>query len=275
MKTASVRTVRAVVVDDEPAARDAVITMLAEHADVNVVASASNGREAVRIIRHEKPDLLFLDIQMPDLDGFGVLQQLGGDAPRGVVFVTAHDEHALRAFDVHALDYLLKPFGRPRFNAAVRRALERLHALDALSLQRTLTSMHEDRTSQAETPGLAALSETGPRSAPRRIAVRNGTRITLVDVSAIDWVEACGDYARIHAGTASHLLSQRMREIEDLLDPAGFVRVHRSVIVNLDRIRELVREHDGGGVLVLANGIRLRVARGRWDPLQRALERIT
>src|SRR5688572_5365788 len=139
------RIVRAVVVDDEPASREAVTTLLAEHVEVEVVGQATNGDEAVRIIRDLRPDLVFLDVQMPDRDGFGVLEALGDAVPRGVVFVTAHDEHALRAFDVHALDYILKPFGRPRFNAAVTRALERLSALDALTMQRTLASMASDR----------------------------------------------------------------------------------------------------------------------------------
>src|SRR5262249_47257546 len=137
--------VRVVVVDDEPSARDVVVTLLAEHPRVDVVGTATNGVEAVDVIRRERPDLLFLDIQMPDQDGFAGLSALGADVPAGVVFVTAHDEHAIRAFEVHALDYLLKPFGRPRFSAAVSRALERLSAIDALTLQRTLASMADDR----------------------------------------------------------------------------------------------------------------------------------
>ncbi|MBL8984992.1 MAG: response regulator, partial [Gemmatimonadetes bacterium] len=137
--------IRAVVVDDEPAARDVVLTLLAEQTRIEVVGQAGNGRAAIELVRRTRPDLLFLDIQMPDEDGFGVLAALGDEVPRGVVFVTAHDEHAIRAFDVHALDYVLKPFGRPRFAAAVARALERLDALDALTLRRTLASMADDR----------------------------------------------------------------------------------------------------------------------------------
>src|SRR5678810_1261019 len=152
--------VRAVVVDDEPAARDVVITLLADHAGVSVIGEATNGREAVDVVRRTRPDLLFLDIQMPDLDGFGVLDALGGDVPRGVVFVTAHDEHAIRAFDVHALDYILKPFGKPRFGAAVTRALERLSALDALTMQRTLASMADDRRAAGDQAGELSLGET-------------------------------------------------------------------------------------------------------------------
>src|SRR5688500_11516828 len=181
--------VRALVADDEPAAREAVVTMLAEHPEVEVVGEATNGDEAVAMILERRPDLLFLDIQMPDLDGFRVLEALGDDVPRGIVFVTAHDEHAIRAFDVHALDYVLKPFGRPRFNAAVTRALDGLRAMDALTMQRTLASMAADRTADARLAGELSLGDTAPEpgakartTPPRRIGVRNGAKITLVEI---------------------------------------------------------------------------------------------
>src|SRR5215207_9406000 len=268
---------RAVVVDDEPDAREVVLTLLAAHPAVRVAGEATNGRDAIALIRRERPDLVFLDVQMPDLDGFGVLEQLGDDVPRAVVFVTAHDEHAIRAFELHALDYVLKPFGRPRFDAAVERAIERLSALDALSLQRTLASMADDRRSRHDEPGELAIGDGArtpgrSRMAPlRRIGVRNGSKITLVDVETIDWVEADGDYVRIHVGRTSHLVLQRMNALEQALEPSAFVRVHRSVIVNIGRIRELHRESDGAGSIVLHDGVRLRVARGRWGELQGAL----
>ena len=271
--------VRAVVVDDEPTAREVVMTLLAEHPTVQVVGEATNGMEAVQLVRQLRPDLLFLDIQMPDQDGFRVLETLGDDVPRGVVFVTAHDEHAIRAFDVHALDYVLKPFGRPRFKAAVTRALDGLRALDALTLQRTLASIAADRHADSRPAGELSIAETSGEGegqvrapGPRRIGVRNGSKITLVDVDAIDWVEASGDYARIHAAKHTYLVSQRMHALERLLEAREFVRVHRSLIVNVKRIRELHREPDGGGTLVLTDGVRLRVARGRWESMERALE---
>ena len=271
-------TVRAVVVDDEPTAREVVMTLLTEHPTVQVVGEATNGKEAVQLVRRLKPDLLFLDIQMPDQDGFRVLEALGGDVPRGIVFVTAHDEHAIRAFDVHALDYVLKPFGRPRFRAAVTRALEGLRAMDALTLHRTLASMAADRA-DSRPAGELALGDGAPEAdgkartaSPRRIGVRNGAKITLVDIEAIDWVEASGDYARIHAGKHAYLVSQRMHALERLLEAREFVRVHRSLIVNVKRVRELHRDPDGGGTLVLTDGVRLRVARGRWEAMERALE---
>ena len=265
--------VTAVVVDDEPAAREAIVTLLAGDPRVRVVGEATNGREAVDVVRRTRPDLLFLDVQMPDQDGFGVLDALGDDVPRGLVFVTAHDEHAVRAFDVHALDYVLKPFGRPRFMAAVARALERLSALDALSHQQsvrgTLASMAADRRADREPAGELAVAE---HAAPlRRIGVRTGTRTVLVDVDAVDWVEALGDYARIHVGARTHVVSQRMHVLERLLESGGFVRIHRSLIANLSRIRELHRDADGGGTVILDGGVRLRVARGRWEALQSAL----
>ena len=275
-------TIAAVVVDDEPIAREVVTTLLAEHPAVRVVGEATNGREAVALVRRLRPDLLFLDVQMPDQDGFGVLEALGDDVPRGIVFVTAHDEHAVRAFDVHALDYVLKPFGRPRFRAAVMRAIDGLHARDALTLRRTLDSMTADRRALGAPAGeLAApvpdAEGTSPdsvarRPAPRRIGVRTGNRVAVVDVDAIDWVEASGDYARIHAGAQSYLVSQRMRALERLLESREFVRVHRSIIVNVRRVRELHRDADGGGSVVLHHGVRLRVARGRWSALEKGLE---
>ncbi|HJU87804.1 MAG TPA: LytTR family DNA-binding domain-containing protein [Gemmatimonadaceae bacterium] len=272
--------VRAVVADDEPAGREAVLTLLAEEPRISVIGEASNGREAIDIVRRTRPDLLFLDIQMPDADGFGVLDALGGDVPRGVIFVTAHDQHALRAFDVHALDYVLKPFGRIRFRAAVTRALERLRALDALTLQRTLASMAADRAIRAAAPpgeltiadAPQAVSESrAQRTAPRRLGVRTGSKTVLVDVNDVEWIEAAGDYARIHAGKHVYLVSHRMQALERLLDTREFLRIHRSLIVNLSRVRELHRESDGGGTIILTNGVRLRVARGRWEELERAL----
>jgi two-component system, LytTR family, response regulator len=236
---------RAVIVDDETAARDVVSTLLAEFPQIEVAGEAVDGKSAVEMTRHLSPDLLFLDVQMPGLDGLGVLDALGADTPRGVIFVTAHDEHAVEAFERHALDYLLKPFGRPRFAAAVARAIERLGAREAFDMQRTVAAM--------------------------RIGVKTGAKTVIIETGEIDWVGADGDYVRIYSGAKSHLGSQRMHEIEATLDPARFVRVHRSVIVNIDRVRELHRDADGSGSLVLKNGVSLRVARARWETLERAL----
>jgi two-component system, LytTR family, response regulator len=265
--------IRVVVVDDEPAAREVVTTLLAELEGIDVIGEASNGREAIRLIREVRPDLVFLDVQMPDEDGFGVLEALGDDVPRGVVFVTAHDEHAVRAFEVHALDYLLKPFGRPRFRAAVHRALDRLHAVDTRTMSRTLSSMAGDRRALVAPP--AEIQETDATTGdqfPQRIGVRTGAKVVVVEVQSIDWVEASGDYARVHAGNGTYVITQRLHALERLLSAGGFVRIHRSLIVNVKRVRELHRESDGGGAIVLTTGVRLRVSRGRWEALQNALD---
>jgi two-component system LytT family response regulator len=260
------RVFRAVVVDDEPVARAAVLTLLGPEPAIEVVGEAASGEEAVEVVRRSKPDLLFLDVQMPAGDGFKVLETLGADVPGAVVFVTAFDEHAVRAFEVHALDYLVKPFGRPRFAAAVARALARLRADEAWSQRSTLQALLAARD-----PGpLGTLESSAPR--PQRLAVRLGSRSLLVEVDDLDWIDAEGDYARLHARGRVHLVSTRLQALEERLDPEKFLRVHRSVIVNLSRVRELSREEDGGGAVVLEGGVRLRVARGRWEALERALK---
>ena len=263
------RRFRAVVVDDEPVARDAVVTLLRDAPAIELVGEAGSGDEAVEVVRRLRPDLLFLDVQMPGRDGFQVLESLGSDVPRAVVFVTAFDEHALRAFEVHALDYLVKPFGRPRFEAAVAGAVARLEGDEALSLQRTLESMSRDRG--AATPGSLGPEASGGGPRPERLAVRHGSRVLLVDVADVDWVESDADYVRIHAGDRVHLVSTRLQALEDLLDPERFVRIHRSILVNLARVQELHRNDDGGGAAILKNGVRLRVARSRWEALEKAL----
>lgn len=259
-----------VVVDDEPAGREAIRALLAEDTRLSIVGQAGNGDEAVDLIRSCRPDLVFLDIQMPDRDGFGVIEALGADVPNAIVFVTAHDEHALRAFDVHALDYVLKPFGRPRFRAAVQRAVRRLEAEEAHSLQRTLASLVASARAGTLDSAIADLAaETA--DPPERLAVQRNGRTSVVAVRDVDWVEAVGDYVRLHIGAASHLIATRMHRIEARLAGAGFLRVHRSTIVNLDRVAELVRSEDGGGVVVLRDGVQLRVARNRRGALEQAL----
>jgi two-component system LytT family response regulator len=267
--------VRAVVVDDEPGGRDAVRTLLADVPEVEVVGEAGDGAEAVEVVARERPDLLFLDIQMPDRDGFAVLEALGDDLPRGLIFVTAHSEHAHRAFEVHAIDYVMKPFGRPRFLAAVRRAVRRLEADEALGMRETLRSLARglevDRGPQPPADVSVGPASGGAGGAPARIGVRIGNRTTLVDVPEIDWVEADGELARLHVGERIHLLASRMHELESLLAPSGFLRIHRSIIVNLARVKVLHRDRDGSGTVGLESGVQLGVARGRWEALQTAL----
>jgi two-component system LytT family response regulator len=281
------RRFRAVVVDDEPAGRAAVSTFLADVAAVEIVGEAGSGGQAIALLERTRPDLLFLDIQMPDRDGFAVLEALGDAVPRGVVLVTAHGEHAQRAFDVHAVDYVTKPFGRRRFMSAVERALRRLEAEEALDMSTTLRSLVRSlrldagsapevrtaappsrRSATAKAPGSSTAS---PGGTPTRIGVRLGNRTTLVDVDAIDWVEADGDLVRLHVGDRVHLLQSTMRDLEETLAGARFFRIHRSALVNLGRIDVLHREPDGGGSVAITTGVRLRVARSRWEALEAAL----
>jgi two-component system LytT family response regulator len=259
----------ALVVDDEPAARDVITALLAEEPRIRVAGQAANGRQATELVRRLQPDLLFLDVQMPDLDGFGVLEMLATDVPRGLIFVTAHDAHALRAFEVHALDYVLKPFGRPRFRAAVERALRRLEADDAVTLQRTLAAVLEGR--RATLSSLLAERLAAGAPPPARLAVRQGGRTVLVALTQVEWIEADRDYVRLHLPGRSYLLGEGMTSLEARLDAKTFLRIHRSTIVNLPCIREVQRAEDGGGEVVLESGVRLRVARNRWVALERSL----
>ncbi len=263
------RRFRALVVDDEPGAREAVVALLRDFPTIEVAGEAGSGDAAVEAARRLRPDLLLLDVQMPGRDGFAVLEALGADVPRAVVFVTAFDEHALRAFEVHALDYVVKPFGRPRFAAAVGRALARLEADEALSLRRTLAAAALSSVAAAPEGELAPPAAGGAQAT--RLALRLGPRTVLLPVEELDWVEADGDYMRLHAGAAAHFVAGRLSALEERLDPARFLRIHRSLIVRLDRVRELRRDADGGGSVVLHDGVRLRVARGRWEALEQAL----
>jgi two-component system LytT family response regulator len=273
---ASAAPVRAVVVDDEPAARDVITTLLANHTDVSVIGEATNGREAVALVRRTRPTFCFSTFRCR-ISMDSVSSKRWAPTSRVALCSSQRTTNTRFArFDVHALDYILKPFGRPRFTAAVTRALERLSALDALTMQRTLASMADDRRAAGEQVGELALGDAGRdearQSPPRRLGVRTGTKTLIVDVENVDWVEALGDYARIHAGKQTHLVAQRMHALERLLEAGDFIRIHRSLIVNLRRVRELHRESDGSGSIVLHDGVRLRVARGRWESLQTALE---
>ena len=264
------RVVSAVIVDDEPAAREVLRSFLGKEPRVEVLGDAGNGVEAVSLVREANPDLLFLDVQMPDLDGFGVLERLGDAVPPGVVFVTAHDEHALRAFEVHAVDYLLKPFGPARFGAALEKALNALAARDALDMNRTWEALAAGHRSGGTPRGEIVDGAEATSERPRRIGVRTGNRIILVDVDTVDWVEADGDHVRVHAGDAIHLVSRSLRDVSDLLGPE-FIQIHRSVIVRMSRIGEIRRESDGGGIVKLTGGVQLRLARARWETVGRAL----
>jgi two-component system LytT family response regulator len=244
---------RVVVVDDEPLARERLRTLLAVEPGVELVAECGDGLEALAVLERERPDLVFLDVQMPGLDGFDVLGALDVRRLPAVVFVTAYDRYALRAFEVHALDYLLKPFDRQRFGRALERA------------RRDLVTARG---------GLADLVEELRRDRKRlqRIVVKTEERAFFVRPADVDWMEAAGNYVRLHVGPATHLVRERMKNLEERLDPDTFLRIHRSRIVNLDRVRELLPWARGEHVVVLVTGARLTTSRRHSRRLQELLE---
>ena len=224
-----------------------------------VAAECASGREAVQAIRTQGVDLVFLDVQMPDLDGFGVITEVGSSRMPPVVFVTAFDRHALKAFEVHALDYLLKPFDRRRFREAVRRAVRLIGAAGA-----------GDQAGRLET----LLRELKP---PRpwldRVLVRSHGRMRFIRLDSVDWIQAEGNYLRLHIGDQGHLLRQTMKELERQLDPARFLRIHRSTIVNLDQVKEIQPLFSGEHSVVLRDGTELTLSKGFRDRLERFLAR--
>ena len=246
---------RAVIADDEPLARERLRTLLAAHPSIEVARECGSGAATVDAVRELRPDLLFLDVQMPGMDGFGVLRALDGDeAPPEVVFVTAYDRYALQAFEVHALDYLLKPFTRRRFAEAMEHVLARLAA----------------RGRGAE-PGVAALLDAlrGERERPERFAVRTGRGGRFVKAEDVAWVEAEGNYVRLHAVGGNHLVRGTLKGIAARLDPRRFVQVHRSALVNLDRIARLEPWFHGEFIVVMDDGTRLTSSRTYSGSLRR------
>jgi two-component system LytT family response regulator len=240
--------IRVMVVDDEPAARAIVLEYLAEHPRFTVVAECANGYEAVKAYAEHRPDLLFLDIQMPKLDGFEVLDLLDGK-PK-VVFVTAYDEYAIRAFEAHAIDYLLKPFTAARFAEVLAHAEELL----------------------GREPAAAPVSTTSLVRRPlQRIAFRDGAAIEVVPVQRIDYIEASDDYVQIASRGAKHVKQQTLAELEQLLDPTRFVRVHRSYIVNLESLARVEPYARDSRVAVLKDGTRIPVSRAGYDRLKELL----
>ena len=252
--------IRAVVADDEPLARRGIRQLLIAEPDVEVVAEARNGRESVQAVRSLSPDLLFLDVQMPVIDGFGVLRTLGPARLPAVIFVTAYDEFAVRAFEAHAVDYLVKPIEEARFAAALERTRERMRSMAALELTARLTSLLSDDERSRLTSGLGIA----------RLVVPTATGDLVLDVADIDWIEADDYYAAIHARGRRHLLRQSLAVLEQRLDAARFVRAHRGAIVNIDRVREL-RAEAGDTVLVLRDGTRVPVSRRRREQVARRL----
>ena len=243
--------IRALIVDDEPLARRGIRTRLLRDADdVEILMECTNGREAADHIRSTKPDLVFLDIQMPGMDGFDVIDAVGIEEMPVVIFVTAYDRHAVRAFDVHALDYVLKPIDDDRFAEALARA-----------------RAHIDKERQSELGRRVASLMAERKGRDQRFVIKSGARISFVAADEIDWVEAAGDYVRLHAGKKAHLLRETMSKIEARLGEV-FLRIHRSTIVNADRIRELETYFNGEYFVILEDGTKLKLSRSYRDRLQ-------
>ena len=256
--------IRTLIVDDEPLGRQRIRHLLDQEDDVAVIGECTNGDEAVGAIRRDAPDLVFLDVQMPVLDGFAVVETVGAARMPVVIFVTAYDHYALQAFDVHALDYLLKPFDRERFQKAMTRARVHLRrqGLDALGqrLQDFLAG-HQ--------------AETGPTRETnylKRLAVKTGGQVFFLNVEEIDWIEAAGNYAGLHVKDKTHLIRETMGDLEARLDPERFLRIHRSTIVNRARIKALKLLPNGEYVLKLHDGTRLPSSRSYRDRVQALLK---
>jgi two-component system LytT family response regulator len=258
-KRTSVKKIRTVVVDDEPLARERLATLLGSEADIEIVAQCRDGEEAVAAIQDHSPDLVFLDVQMPQMNGFDVIEAIGSDRMPLVIFVTAYDQHALKAFQVRALDYILKPFDRERFTEALTRARKQIEREETGDLGRRLLALVKD------------LRRDQPRS--DRLVVKSGGRLFFLRMDEIDWIEAAGNYVRLHVGNTSHLLRETMNAIEGRLDPEKFFRIHRSRIVNMERIQEMQPWLNGEYAVVLRTGTRLTLSRGYREKLQERLGR--
>jgi two-component system LytT family response regulator len=248
---------RVLVVDDEPLARERITRLLTGRPPVREVIEAPDGPAAIEAIRTRKPDLMFLDVQMPAVDGFGVIRAVGVEKLPAVVFVTAFDAHALRAFDVHAVDYLLKPYDTDRFWAAFRRATDAVAMRSVLGAGRKLASLLQEM--DAGRPTIEDVAE--PARHLERIAVRGDGRIFFIRPGDVDWCESAGNYVKLHVGRAVHVIRETLQNLEGRLDPSAFIRIHRRLIVNLDRIHELQPWFGGDQIVILKDGARLRLSR--------------
>lgn len=249
--------------DDEPLARERMLALLKGYPEFECIGQCGDGVSAVEVIREQLPDLVLLDVQMPELDGFGVLAALAGSKLPAIVFVTAHDRFALKAFEVHAVDYLLKPFDKERLQIALKRASDLLKRDQAGELSQRLTAL---------------LADVRPTAKPRgieRIAVKSSGRVTFVKVEDIDWIESSDNYVNLHAGTESHLHRETMSSLEGQLPPDKFMRISRSTIVNLDCIKELQPMFHGEYSVILRNGTKLTLSRSYRDRLDHLLGRLS
>ena len=253
--------IRVLLVDDEPLARERVRKLLEKEPDIELLGECADGASAVQMIREHAPDLVFLDVQMPELDGFGVLERLGALALPAVVFITAHDQFALKAFEIHAVDYLLKPFDAARFQT---------------TLERVRSILRGKKRGELDVRLAALLAEVRPEEKSRaleRIAVKSSGRVVFVKVEDIDWIQAADNYVSLHVGTEEHLHRETMATIEGQLPAAKFMRISRSTIVNVDRIKELQPLFHGEYTVLLRNGTRLTLSRSYRDKIDQLMSR--
>jgi two-component system, LytTR family, response regulator len=260
--SADAKRIRALIVDDEPLARRTIRELLGEDPEVEVVGECGGGAEAVNSIRAHPPDLLFLDIQMPGMSGFDVLSKVEHERIPAIIFITAFDEYALRAFEVHAIDYLLKPFTDERFREALAQAKSQVELKEVGRLSRSLRALLHDRADPAAPKRKSYLT---------RFMIRLGSRVLFVNPSDVDWIEADNYYVKLHVAGKSHLLRLSMNELEERLDPKSFLRIHRSTIINLDRVKELHQNPNGEYVVVLNSGAQLKLSRARRERLEELL----
>ncbi len=247
--------IRTLIAEDEPVARERLRTLLTQEEDVQVIGDCKDGEETINAVRALKPDLLFLDVEMPNVNGFGVLDEVGPDACPVVIFTTAYDHYAVKAFDMHALDYLLKPFDETRLKQALNRARTHIQRSENEQLAHRLFSL---------------LQDVGPKFADR-LVIRSGGRIVFLKTREIDWIEAAGNYVQIHSGEHCHLVRETMNSMESKLDTSMFLRIHRSIIVNVESIKELEPCGNGEYIVQLYNGKGLSLSRSFRDRLDQLL----
>lgn len=257
--------IRVLIVDDEPLGRDVVRHMLQFHPDVVVVGEAANGVKALEEIAAKEPDLVFLDIRMPKMGGLDLLQSLSTDTPPVVIFTTAHDEYAVQAFERCALDYLLKPFDRERFDAALERARRYLKSSKDADFGRRLRELIATNPSAVREDRAKPSGDAGTERRLTRFVLKEGGRITFLSVETVDWLEASGNYVGLHVGSKTHLIHETLAEVERGLDPDTFLRIHRSTMVNVKRIKELQPFTNGEFVVILHDGTRLKLSRSFRD----------
>jgi two-component system, LytTR family, response regulator len=257
--------IKTVIVDDEPLARRNLRLLLEKDPQIEIVDECRNGPEAVQAIQNLTPDLIFLDIQMPEMDGFDVLAKVDAQQILSIIFVTAFDQYALKAFEVHALDYLLKPFDDARFKKALQNAKAQIEKREINKLGTKLLALLEDRMQKREL-------HSQEKTYLTRLMIKLANRVILLNVSEVDWIEADGNYAKLHVGRKAHMLREKMHDLEARLDPEKFVRIHRSIIVNLDRIKELHPHFNGDYIILLADGTQLKLSRSRREHLEARLK---